>query len=52
MLYRTLKAFISMAKKNNRAEALNGMKVKLDAFLSAGKLTKAEYNELKALLEE
>ena len=51
MLYRTLKALISVYRQNDRTEALMDVRGKLDTFLSAGKLTKAEYEELRVLVE-
>lgn len=45
MLYRTLKRMI---ERGNTV----GMAEKLDIFFAADKLTKAEYQELTAMLEE
>lgn len=44
MLYRTLKRMIERGNTDGMAE-------KLDIFFAANKLTKAEYQELTAMLE-
>ena len=43
MLYRTLKRMIERGQTE-------GMEEKIDIFFAAGKLTKAEYNELMNML--
>ena len=44
MLYRTLKRMIERGNTD-------GMEEKLDIFFAADKLTKAEYEELKSMLD-